>query len=60
MSYKIDPVRQSIAESVPSSMDCSKAEQDWHWKAEYGLEKMVKSMLATLSKEKSINKSAKT
>ncbi|KAG0261508.1 hypothetical protein BG011_000972 [Mortierella polycephala] len=37
--------RQAIADSWPSSLDDSMARRDFGWKEEYGLEKMVKTML---------------
>ncbi len=37
--------RQAIADSWPSSIDDSKAREDWGWKHEYDLEKMTETML---------------
>lgn len=37
--------RQKIADSWPSSIDDSYAQQDWGWKIEYDVEKLVKIML---------------
>lgn len=46
--------RQSIADSWTQSIDDSSARQDWGWKPEFDLEKMVKTMLENLQKEKII------
>ena len=50
MDYKIDPVRQAIAESWPRYMDDSAARQEWCWRADYDLDTMVDDMLENLSK----------
>lgn len=47
ISYAPD-FRQQIAESWPASIDDSKARQDWNWKPDFDLDKMVKSMLVNL------------
>lgn len=44
INYKID-YRQSIADSWPQSIDDTIARQDWGWKEEYELERMVEDML---------------
>lgn len=49
INYKPD-FRQAIADSWPSSIDDSKARDDWNWKHEYNLEKMTDLMLANLKK----------
>jgi len=50
MDYKIDPVRQAIAESWPNKMDDSCAREEWGWYSEYDLEKMTRDMIKVLSK----------
>ena len=55
MSYKIDPVRQGIADSWPNSMDDSAARKEWGWDPKFGLEKMTEDMLKNLSKKLNIN-----
>jgi nucleoside-diphosphate-sugar epimerase len=46
--YEVDPVRQSIADSWPNSLDCSAARAEWGFAPRYGLEAMVEDMLAKL------------
>lgn len=48
MVYQPDPLKQSIADSWPDSMDDSCARQEWDWKPEYDLEAMTRDMLAKL------------
>lgn len=45
IKYDVDPVRQSIAESWPNHIDCSRAIDDWGFKAVYDLELMTIDML---------------
>ena len=51
MEYKIDPVRQAIAESWPKTIDDSAARKEWGWKHKYGLAEMTKDMLDVLGKK---------
>jgi len=51
MTYKVDPVRQGIADSWPNSLDDSAARAEWGWNPKYDLAKMTVDMLAKL-KEK--------
>ena len=48
MEYQPDPLKQSIADSWPDSMDDTCARQEWDWKPEYDLEAMTRDMLAKL------------
>lgn len=48
LKYEIDPIKQSIADSWPNSMDDSCARAEWNWKPEYDLDSMTKDMLAKL------------
>ena len=50
MDYDVDPVRQAIADSWPNCIDCSTANQEWGFKAEYDLPKMTVDMLSKLRK----------
>ena len=48
ISYDIDPIRQSIADSWPNSMDDTAAREEWDWQPDYDLPKMSKDMLEKL------------
>jgi len=49
MEYKVDPLRQSIADSWPNSLDDSCAREEWDWHHTYDLEAMTEDMLSKLS-----------
>ena len=49
MVYDVDPLKQSIAESWPDSMDDSAARAEWDWKPQYDLPTMTKDMLEKLA-----------
>ncbi|NLW28590.1 MAG: NAD-dependent epimerase/dehydratase family protein [Erysipelothrix sp.] len=49
--YDIDPVRQSIADSWPNSIDSSDAKKDWNFEPHYDLQAMTKDMLEKLRKK---------
>lgn len=51
MTYKIDPVRQAIADSWPHRMDDSAARREWGWRPEYDLAAMTKEMIEKLSEK---------
>ena len=51
MEYQVDPLRQSIADSWPNSLDDSPARAEWGWQPEYNLETMVEDMLRNLSRK---------
>ena len=57
-TYKVNPLRQSIAESWPMSIDDSKATEDWGWKPTYDLKKMTKDMIKNLRKKYIFKQSA--
>ena len=48
IDYQVDPVRQSIADSWPNSLDDSAARQEWGWAPEYDIETMTLEMLEKL------------
>lgn len=51
MSYEINPVLQSIADSWPNSMDSSAAKAEWGFKPNFDLPKMSDEMLKHLQKK---------
>lgn len=51
LEYKVDPVKQAIANSWPNSMDDSAAREEWGWKPEYDLAGMTSDMLQVLAKK---------
>ena len=51
MDYKVDPVRQGIADSWPDSMDDSCAREEWGWNPEYNLASMTDDMIKVLSEK---------
>ncbi len=50
MEYKVDPLRQAIAESWPNSLDDTCAREEWGWKPEYDLDAMTRDMIEKLRK----------
>ncbi|MGG3469400.1 L-threonine 3-dehydrogenase [Neobacillus pocheonensis] len=51
ISYNVDPVRQSIADSWPNSIDASAACVEWDFNPHYDLDRMTKDMLENLSEK---------
>ena len=48
ITYDVDPVRQTIADSWPNSMDDSAARAEWDWAPQYDMSAMTVEMLAKL------------
>lgn len=48
MDYKIDPMRQAIADSWPDSLDDTAAREEWGWTPSYDLDSMSDDMLTNL------------
>lgn len=48
MEYELDPLRQSIADSWPDSLDDYCARTEWDWMPEYDLDAMSKDMINNL------------
>lgn len=51
IAYKIDPVRQAIADSWPRSLDDSAAREEWGWKPDFDIDSMVDDMLENLERK---------
>lgn len=51
MDYAVDPVRQSIADSWPNSLDISCAQKEWGFQPRYDLDKMTQDMLSKLQEK---------
>ena len=51
MTYRIDPVKQGIAESWPNSLDDTCAREEWGWKPQWDLSSMTDDMLAAIRKK---------
>lgn len=49
ISYDIDPLKQSIADTWPNSIDCSLSKQDWNFTTDYDLDRLTRVMLERLS-----------
>ncbi|HYE35147.1 L-threonine 3-dehydrogenase [Methylocaldum sp.] len=45
IDYEVDPVRQSIADSWPQSLDDSAARTEWNWAPNYDMARMTSDML---------------
>ena len=51
VDYRVDPLRQSIADSGPQSLDASAAREDWGFAPRFGLAAMTEHMLCRLAEE---------
>ncbi|MDR1525932.1 MAG: NAD-dependent epimerase/dehydratase family protein [Tannerella sp.] len=51
MEYRVDPLRQKIADSWPDLLDDTCAREEWDWAPEYDLDRMTKEMLEMLRKK---------
>lgn len=49
IEYNVDPLKQSIANSWPNSLDDSAARTEWDWKPSFDLDTMTQDMLEKLS-----------
>ncbi|MFC6324133.1 L-threonine 3-dehydrogenase [Companilactobacillus baiquanensis] len=48
MTYDVDPMRQTIADSWPNSIDPTSAKEEWGFSPNYDLDKMTRDMLDKL------------
>ena len=51
MTYRVDPVRQAIADSWPDCMDDSCARNAWNWNPQYDIDRMAVDMIDNLKKK---------
>lgn len=51
IDYRVDPVRQAIADSWPDSLDDSAAREEWGWSPQFDLPAMTEDMLANLRRK---------
>ena len=51
MDCKVDPVKQSIADSWPNKMDDSCAREEWDWNPKYDLAMTTEDMLRVIKKK---------
>lgn len=51
ISYKVDPERQSIADTWPKSINDYSARKDWNWKPDYDLKSMTADMIENLTRK---------
>lgn len=56
MTYKIDEVKQNIANSWPNSLDDTAAREEWGWNPKYNLDMMTKDMLEKLAVKLGVSK----
>lgn len=47
--YEVDPIKQAIADSWPSSLDDSAAREEWGWSPDYDIAAMTEDMIEKLS-----------
>jgi len=51
IEYKVDPVRQRIADSWPHSISDAAAREEWGWSPDYDLKTMTEEMLLNLRRK---------
>lgn len=60
IEYKVDPVRQAIADSWPRRMDDGAARAEWDWRPTFELPAMIDDMLEKLSKKLLAHRTVRT
>ena len=60
IDYKVDPVRQEIADSWPNSLDDSAAREEWGWDPIFDLEAVTSDMLEKLAEKIELPESQKS
>ncbi len=56
LDYRIDPIRQSIADSWPDALDSSAAREEWGFAPRYDLVRMTEEMLVKLDERRSTDR----
>jgi nucleoside-diphosphate-sugar epimerase len=51
VDYRVDPVRQAIADSWPRSIDDSAAREEWGWAPQWDLDAMTRDMIERLREQ---------
>lgn len=51
IDYRVDPVRQALADSWPRAVDDTAAREDWNWSPRFDLAAMTADMLARLAEK---------
>ncbi|MDG0820228.1 NAD-dependent epimerase/dehydratase family protein [Staphylococcus equorum] len=54
LEYNVDPIRQSIANSWPNSIDVSCARAEWGFNPQYDLTKMTQTMLKAIEDKETV------
>ena len=54
LEYDVDPIRQSIANSWPNSIDVSCARAEWGFNTQYDLTKMTQTMLKAIEDKETV------
>ena len=54
LEYDVDPIRQSIANSWPNSIDVSCARAEWGFNPQYDLTKMTQTMLKAIEEKETV------
>lgn len=52
IDYKIDPLRQVIADSWPNKMEDQVAREEWGWMPDYDLDTMTEDMIRNISRSR--------
>jgi nucleoside-diphosphate-sugar epimerase len=58
VDYRVDPVRQAIADSWPRSIDDRAAREEWDWAPRWDLDAMTRDMLARLRERDNVARTA--
>ncbi len=59
VSYKVDPIRQAIADSWPNRMEDYAARVEWGWKPGYDIERMTADMLEKIRERSNVTEDAR-